>query len=82
MPRRNFPGVRGLPRLDRNQLRLRGEQERQQLRSCVMSGMWMGREARFDGIGTSAILARRVNDATVATIIDANALVKHYKQNL
>lgn len=42
--------------------------------------MWINRERRFDGIGTSAILARRINDATVETIADANSLVKHYKQ--
>ena len=58
------------------------DMERCLLRSSSMIIMWLSREARPDGLGTSAALVRHIKGGRVAHVLEANKLTQQQHQGL
>ena len=57
------------------------EEERANLRSAGMVQHWCARNVHYEALGGTSILSRHFNDATVQTIVDANKIAKHMREN-
>lgn len=57
------------------------EQERAILRSAGMVQHWCARNVHYEALGGTSILSRHFNNATVHTVVDANKIAKHMKEN-
>eukprot|EP00969_Alexandrium_andersonii_P068513 3022490-Alexandrium_andersonii.AAC.1 len=55
------------------------ESERSNFRACTMTLMWVAREGRFDTLGGVSVLAKKVNQAKVADLMECNKVVQRLK---
>ena len=56
------------------------ESERTKLRGLNQSVMWLARQERPDVMGSSAVTARRIMEATIQDIVEMNKVVQHLKK--